>query len=519
MADSKITKKHHPSGSLTRRMLLISLLLLVVPLFLQTLFLYKQEYDQKLEDVQIDLQLLGKERVRFLEETIQLDWQILEQGGGNKAHRFVVVSQQQDALLVGIANPPNKALVLPIPFKEIAKDLSRTYPIRISVLNQAGSKVWGNRILQKGSDLLKVVEPITGTAFSLQLDVEKNDIRGLHRQSYYFRLATLIFFVGFIGGGAVYFFTRRVSLPLKSLCKTMQKVSEGALHARYPPDRMGFEINALGLQFNETLDALLQSMQEAEKERLARERLAGELRMGHEIQASLLPAHLSILPGVDIASVYLAAQEVNGDFYDLFRLENGQILIAICDTAGKGISACLFSLGLRSMLRALANVTTDLADLVRRTNDLYLFDANHSSMFATAWLGLYDPKKHKLIYCSQGHPPAILLKGSKIEELWTEGIAFGTQKVDLVSTKEIILERGDLVILYTDGITEAHDTHQHLFGKERLFEIVAHEQNASAQQIADRIIEKVHLFSQGAPQHDDMTLVVFQIPNVYSIPM
>ena len=96
-------------------------------------------------------------------------------------------------------------------------------------------------------------------------------------QSYYFRFATLVFFVGIFGGGAVYFFTRRIGKPLKDLCKTMERVSGGAAHARYTPDRMGFEINALGIQFNETLDSLLHHAQEAERERLIRERLAGEL--------------------------------------------------------------------------------------------------------------------------------------------------------------------------------------------------------------------------------------------------
>jgi serine phosphatase RsbU (regulator of sigma subunit) len=521
MADSKITKKYSVSGSLTRRILLIPIFLLVIPLFLQTYFLYNQEYKQKLEEVKTDLTILAEERARLIAKNIQLDWQFLEQGGDrrvqkiplpkNMPNHFVLISQNQDTLLVGVVDPPQNALVLPIPLTEIAKDLPRTYLIRLSFLDQAGNRVWENRTFLGKSDLISVREPIGGTSLSLQLDVEKNHIQGLQLQSYYFRLATFVFFVGFLGGGALFFFTRRVGRPLKHLGQTMQRVSEGALHARYSADWMGFEINTLGLQFNATLDALLQSMQEVEKEREVRQRLAEELRIGHDIQASLLPSHVSLIPGVNLASFYAAAKEVNGDFYDFFALPNGQILISICDTAGKGISACLYSLGLRSILRALASVSVDLSDLVRKANDLYLSDAHASSMFATAWLGLYDPKKKKLTYCSQGHPPAILARGNEIEELSTEGIAFGAQKVDLVATQEVQLQAGDLLILYTDGITEAHDVDAKLFGKERLFEIILQKSHRSAEAAKEEIIQSVHHFSQRAPQHDDITLVVLQI--------
>jgi serine phosphatase RsbU (regulator of sigma subunit) len=534
MKDSKITKKHHPAGSFARRILAISILLLVIPLFLQSLFLYKQEYDQKLSDVQADLKLLSSERAHLIEETLQRDWDFLEaeQGrvaGGrdvkrlyiqriplpqNVPNRFVMVSRSRDALLAGIAESNTSALVISIPLGGIAKDLPRAYPVRISLIDPMGKTLWENRTFKDPSELLTATDSIAETKLTVQLQVEKSRIQGLHLQSYYFRFATLVFFVGIIGGGAVYFFTRRIGKPLKNLCRTMERVSNGAAHARYTPDRMGFEINAIGLQFNETLDALLHHAQEAERERLIRERLAGELRIGHEIQASLLPLHVPGLPGVDIAAGYYASKEVNGDFYDLFRLEDGQILIAMCDTAGKGISACLFSLGLRSILRSFASVVSDLSELVRRANDLYLIDAHESSMFSTVWLGLYNPATQKLSYCSQGHPPAVLLRGSDLTELWTPGIALGAQKVDRVETKEISLMPGDILVSYTDGVIEAHDLDNELFGKGRLYELIQRKRNATSQQIADRIIEDVHLFSQGAPQHDDITLLVCRFLNM-----
>ncbi len=533
MTDSKITKKHHPSGSLARRILSLCILLLVIPLFLQSLFLYRQEYNERLADVQADLALLAGERAYLIAETVRMDWLLLEKSRGgfdgdltrglkqlgieripmppNGAERFTLISKNHESLLVGMKESNATALIIPISLKLLAKDMPRDYPVQISLVDLQGKTAWENKKFTEGTASIKEIAPIAGTSLQVQLTVEKDRIRGLHQEAYYFRFATLVFFVGILGGSAVYFFARRIARPLKSLCKTMERVSLGANHARYTPDSMGFEINALGVQFNETLDALLQNAQEAEKERLLRERLAGELRIGHEIQESLLPSHIPGLPGVDIATGYFSAKEVNGDFYDLLRLENGKILIAICDTAGKGISACLFSLGLRSMIRALANTAVDLSDLVRRANDLYLMDAHESSMFSTLWVGIYDPELRHLVYCSQGHPPAALIRGSELIELWTPGIALGAQTLDVITTNEIKLEKGDLLVLYTDGIIEAHDPDNELFGKQRLYELLLRKKKNTAQQLVDRIIENVHLFSQGAPQHDDITLIVFSI--------
>jgi sigma-B regulation protein RsbU (phosphoserine phosphatase) len=244
---------------------------------------------------------------------------------------------------------------------------------------------------------------------------------------------------------------------------------------------------------------------------LGREKLAEELRIGHDIQASLLPSHVPGLAGIDIATGILPAREVNGDFYDLFRLESGKLLIVVCDMAGKGISACLYSVGLRSMIRSFARLSEDVAEIVRQTNDLFWLDAHESSMFATLWLGIYDPIKHLLVYCSQGHPPALLRRGTHLQQLWTDGIALGAQKVEVIPTKEITLHKDDLLIFYTDGVIEAHDPYKQLYGKKRLEEFLLRKKRETAQQIVDQLIEEVHVFSQGAPQHDDITLIACHI--------
>ncbi len=345
------------------------------------------------------------------------------------------------------------------------------------------------------------------------LTIPKNAIQELQQKEYYYRIGLLFIFVGVIGGGAVFLLSRRIGKPLKALCKTMTRVSEGGVHVRYTPDWMGFEINQLGKQFNETLDSLLLHQQEAERERIGRERLAEELKIGHEIQMSLLPTHLPNLPEIDMAPGYLPAKEVSGDFYDLFQLENGTILLAVADTAGKGISACLYSLGLRSMIRSLARTTKDLSEIVLQANDLFWIDARNSGMFVTLWLGIYDPAKHLLTYCTQGHPPGLLKRGNHIQELWTGGIALGAQQLDAIPTAQITLAEGDFLFLYTDGIIEAHDPDAQLFGQKRLREFILRKKKESSQQFVDQLLEEIHLFSQGSPQHDDIAMLALRICN------
>lgn len=536
MADSQLSKKPVSpksfSGSLTRRVFLISLFLLIIPLFFQSLFLYRQEYETKLEDVKQILDWIGKEREAAIEQLIQMDWNILDFVGGDiDKHRkefqiervnlpqgvgdkFAISSVRRGALLVGKKETSNYALVIPVPFDELIANLQNEhfpYPIRMALIDDQGKLLAENMKVRASSNLLVVKEDVPSADFNLIITIPEDLIEGLHKTDYYYRLAILVFFVGIVGGFGVWWLTSRMAKPLNHLRKSLQRVSEGAVHVRYTPDKMGFEINDLGKQVNETLDSVLQLTQEAEKERTERQKLAEEWRIGHDIQAGLFPKNLPGFKGLEAAAGYIPAKEVNGDFYDLFVLENGKLLIAMADTAGKGISACLFSLGIRSSIRSLATTTDDLAEIVLKANDLFWADAHESSTFTSLWLGIYDPKKKMLAYCTQGHPPALLRRDKEIIELWTGGISLGAQKFDSIPTKEIRLESKDTLLFYTDGIIEAHNLDNELFGKERLNDFFAAHKKETPQQCVNRLLKEVAKFSEGASQHDDMTLLLIHV--------
>lgn len=504
----------------------VSILLLVIPLLLHDLFLYRQEYRERLQAAQSYLQAIGQERALLIEGMIKMvNGEIERQGGEPTAgcsndnvkplyiekipmpqgvgDDFVLLDQRRKALLIGQRESAYYALIMAVPLAELLQHLPEPYPVEMALTEGRG----------KGpeADVLRVEQPIRGTNLFLQLSLPMDHIQGLQKRQYLFRLVSLLLFVGGIGGAAVALLTRRIARPLKNLSRTMERVQEGASHARYTPDWMGFEINELGKQFNETMEGWLRHAQQAERERIAREKLAEEWRIGHAIQARLFPSHVPGLPGVDIATGNLPAREVNGDFYDLFHLESGKLLLVVSDVAGKGIAACLYALGLRSLIRSFASTSEKVEEIVRKTNDLFWLDAHESSLFATLWLGLYDPKTRMLEFCSQGHPPALLQRGESLQELWTNGIALGAQKTAVIPTKKIQLTAGDLLLLYTDGIIEAHDPYNQLFGQKRLHDFLLRKKRERPQKIVDELIEEVHLFSQGSPQHDDMTLVVVKI--------
>jgi sigma-B regulation protein RsbU (phosphoserine phosphatase) len=558
--------------SLAWRVLVGSLALLGLPLLIHTFFLYRREYRENVHDTFQSLQYLAEGRVLYLEEMIQNEQNILtaieselpaapeertvflnreapEYGldailyiePGNAPRSFLAEAAKKDkfvfiegtSLYVGKTLASGALFVVKTELSPLLSRLAHLddnpYPVRLSLVDQPGEVVFfstqpvtetmawerypeiAHAWFMKSSEgtFLSVGPPIEGTPYLLLLDVPERSIVELQVQDYFYRIATFLFFVCLLGGGILFFFTRRVARPLRALGDCMHRVGEGATHARFKPDRMGFEINVLGLQMNQMLDAMLEQAQEVEKERIARERLAQELKIGHQIQASMLPLIMPI-PTLDIAPGYLAAREVSGDFYDLFMLEDGRLLIAIADAADKGISACLYSLSFRSMLRTAAALETDLASIVRISNSILMRDTAETSFFITAFIGLYDPKTRELSYTCQGHPPAIIRKKEgRLIELSRSGIALGLEEVE-PKIETITLDRHDLLFLYTDGVIEAHDLDGQLFGKKRLMEFLERARQNSAAAIIDQLLEEVHLFARGTPQADDLTVLALR---------
>lgn len=351
---------------------------------------------------------------------------------------------------------------------------------------------------------------VKDTFISLLLDVDEKEILAIQMKEYLLMIVSLLGSIVVLGGGLAFLLTLKMAKPLKNLQQVMRQVSQGNLTAKYLPHKMGFEINYIGDHFNETITALIQHQSQAEQEKLAKERIAQELNIGYEIQKALLPTKLVEMPGLDIATGFLPAKEVGGDFYDLFIRQDRTLLITIADTAGKGIEACLYSLGLRSILRSFASTYETLEEIIQKTNELFCLDTKESSMFVTLFAGLYNPKTKTFTYCNMGHlPPYLQKKDSKIETLTTKGLALGVNPKMIVETATISIHPTDSLFLFTDGVIEAENGKKEFFGVDRLFTYLKQEKSSSQKRI-DHLLEEIQSFCGQEPFADDLTVVAIR---------
>lgn len=369
---------------------------------------------------------------------------------------------------------------------------------------------------REDSVFLATFLPISGT--NLMLLAHANMERVFHTEHQVLFTILVIFIVVFAAGAIVtMWLTWRMSKPLASLCHVMGQVSTGDLQARYVVDKIGFEINSIGQIFNQTISSLIKNMEEAENERVQKETLARELNIGYDIQTSILPRKMPDFSGVEIAARYTPAKEVGGDFYDVFVKkginEHDKLVVTVADAAGKGISACLYSLCVRSMLRSYYVEHDDITTIMERANDLFCLDTESTGMFVTVLTTIYDPRKKVLNYSSCGHNPGFVVHNDgSVEKISTPGMAMGVYEYDEVMGKSIQLQSEDLIILYTDGVTEAHDDKNELFGEERLLDFLErHREKDNVDTMADNLLAEIKHFSNTAPQHDDITIILMKI--------
>ncbi|MBZ5535594.1 MAG: SpoIIE family protein phosphatase [Acidobacteriia bacterium] len=249
-----------------------------------------------------------------------------------------------------------------------------------------------------------------------------------------------------------------------------------------------------------------------------RERLNRELEIAREVQEHLLPQELPVIEGLDYAGICRPALGVGGDYYDFIELPEGRLMIAVGDVSGKGISAALMMANLQACLRSQAATTPDdLSGIVARINQL-IFQASSSSRYATFFLAEYDPATRHLSYVNAGHNPPLLFRQrgdrTRIERLDAGGPVVGLMRQFSFQQAGLTLEPGDLLVAFTDGITESMNPEEEEWGEDALVHTVQGCKENTANEIVARTLASAEAFAAGAQQHDDMTLVVMQVvPN------
>jgi sigma-B regulation protein RsbU (phosphoserine phosphatase) len=249
------------------------------------------------------------------------------------------------------------------------------------------------------------------------------------------------------------------------------------------------------------------------REMAQRERLNRELEIAKEVQEHLFPQRLPSVPSLDYCGRCLPAREVGGDYYDFLELPEARLGVAIGDVSGKGIGAALMMASLEASLRSLASVCADLAELMTRVNSL-IYEASSASRYATLFYAEYDPRTHRLTYVNAGHNPPVILRKSdgacQVFRLDACGPVIGILRQPY-KQESFPLEPGDLVVLFTDGVSESMNTRNEEWGEDSLIEFAKTCHGLAAFEVMTRILAAAEAFAGGASQHDDMTLVVFRI--------
>jgi phosphoserine phosphatase RsbU/P len=245
-----------------------------------------------------------------------------------------------------------------------------------------------------------------------------------------------------------------------------------------------------------------------------RERLNREVEIAREVQERLFPQKLPTIQGLDYTGHCRPALGVGGDYYDFLALPHGNLGVAIGDVSGKGIAAALMMASLQASLRSEATrAPENLAAAVGNINRL-VYEASSSNRYATFFYGQYDPTQGRFDYVNAGHNPPILIHGfdgnSTVTRLEPGGTVIGLLEGAGYEQGSVLLRPGDVLVAFTDGISEAMNLQDEEWGEELLLDTIRGHRNASAQELLDCLFDAATRFAGAAPQHDDMTLVVLR---------
>jgi sigma-B regulation protein RsbU (phosphoserine phosphatase) len=282
------------------------------------------------------------------------------------------------------------------------------------------------------------------------------------------------------------------------------------------------QLGELAGSFNQmtgSIEGLLQTA--AEKKRLEE-----ELRIARVIQMSLLPTGPLDVPGLGITALCVPAREVGGDYYDFFHLPGGRLGVLIADVAGKGTSAALYMAELKGLVLALSQRHESPRDLLIEVNRI-ISEHLDSRSFITMTYAVIDVHRNVMTFCRAGHTPLIFMPGPSsltplAQVLTPSGMVLGlridgaSEKFDeLLEEQCVDLTPGDVIVFYTDGITEAMNVDSDLFGESRLSRIVEEHGHLESGELRERILREIEAFVGTADQHDDMTMILLKVDRAF----
>lgn len=240
--------------------------------------------------------------------------------------------------------------------------------------------------------------------------------------------------------------------------------------------------------------------------------LESELALSQVIQRGLLPQQVPAIDGLNIAAFSRPAQIVGGDYFDFVDFQDGKPGLVMADVSGHGVSAGMFMSSMQTAFHTLVPQSDSPVDVLQRLNHLYIHNINFTT-FVTIFFGKYDPLTRTLSYANAGHSSAYLYRVATNQEIWLRptGPAIGLSEGFTIRKEDIKLEPGDILLLYTDGITEAADHQGALWGEDNLADIIRQNPDSSAERLIQKILTALKDHTNGSPLADDVTLMISKV--------
>ena len=325
-------------------------------------------------------------------------------------------------------------------------------------------------------------------------------------------LAMIILFCMGIGSMVIFFFTtrsiRRATKPLAFLSESAQEVAKGNFDAPLPTFKHNDEVAQLRDSFGTMQQSLKQYVEEQKASSAAQAAMMSELNVAHTIQMSMIPKTFPAFPDrkdLDLYASLKPAKAVGGDLYDFF-IRDDSLYFCIGDVSGKGVPASLVMAVSRTLFRNIA-AHTDQPSHIVETMNVNICDGNEQCMFVTLFVGVLDLQTGRLRYCNAGHDAPYI----QAEHLPCDpNLPVGLMPDKKYSEQEAMIAPGQILFLYTDGLTEAEDASHHLFGMQRITDVIATFEG-SPQELIETMTTAVHQFVGDTEQSDDLTMIAFRI--------
>lgn len=348
----------------------------------------------------------------------------------------------------------------------------------------------------------------------LGVDIDMDDVmRQIKTQTAQVAGATAVVILVFLALFLI-FIDRRMVKPIQALSEDMSSFDKNAaeLSIRRSEVRTGDEIEAMSDSFNKMAEDIKQYVENLRRVTAEKERIAAELGVAKQIQASMLPSIFTFIPKRDEFSIFATmepAKEVGGDFYDFYIVDGKYLVFVVADVSGKGVPAALFMVIAKTLIKNHALQGEAPAEILTKVNN-QLCENNDAGMFVTVFLGMIELATGNMTYANAGHNQPLLRHEGKYTWFREKPnfVLAGMEEI-IYKNRELKLEAGDRLYVYTDGVTEALNPAKELFSDPRLEDCLnkAEEKKPDVHALLAAIREDIRVFADGAEQADDITMM------------